>query len=105
MPHSGQCLWPWNTRDRQRGHALSSSAALQYSQCLWVATPGVYPLTTGLPGQTVTLYDDDTGTNFIATRGQVEILTVTALELTGRIAVAYDADNYVNGNFTIAHCP
>ena len=69
------------------------------------ATPGVYPLTTGLPGQTVTLYDDDSGTNYIATRGQVEILTVTTLEVTGRIAVAYDADNYVNGNFTIAHCP
>ncbi len=70
-----------------------------------MAAPGLYPLSTGLGGQTVTLYDDDSSTNYVATRGQVEVLTVTALELTGRIAVAYDADTYVNGNFTIAHCP
>ena len=39
-PHSGQCLWPWNTRDRQRGHALSSSSELQCSHALaFGATP------------------------------------------------------------------
>ena len=89
----------------QTGCAIFIASGSSVFFGLPAATPGVYPLTISEPIQIVTLFDDATAVNYIATRGQIELLTVTALEVTGRIVVAYDDDTYVNGNFTIAHCP
>ncbi|MBL7840746.1 MAG: hypothetical protein JNJ75_11430 [Cyclobacteriaceae bacterium] len=73
---------------------------------------GLYKLSFDLgsfDGQVVTLYDDDDGgpdpINVIATKGAIEILTITDTEVTGRIDARADKDNFVNGNFTVSFCP
>src|SRR6185295_18529937 len=39
-PHAGHNLWPWSTCDRQRGHALTSNAALHRAHMVALgATP------------------------------------------------------------------
>jgi hypothetical protein len=52
--------------------------------------------------QTVTLYNEATGVSHIATKGAVEILTITDTEITGRIDARSEAGTYINGNFTVA---
>ncbi len=53
--------------------------------------------------QNITLYDGQT--NNIAVQGAIEILSInTSGNVTGRIDARADADNYVNGNFTIKYC-
>lgn len=70
---------------------------------------GVYHLSFDLgsfDGQVVTLLDDvDIPFNTIATKGAIEILTITDTEVTGRIDARADGDNYVNGNFRVSFCP
>ena len=62
---------------------------------------GLYEL--GSP-HTVTLFESDTYMNYIATDGAVEILTIDSTAVTGRMDVAYDSDNHMNGNFTLTFC-
>ncbi|MBL7833825.1 MAG: hypothetical protein JNK18_07720 [Cyclobacteriaceae bacterium] len=69
---------------------------------------GLYKLSFNLgsfSGQTVTLFDTETVLNTIATKGAIEILTITDTEVTGRIDARADKDNFVNGNFTVSFCP
>lgn len=69
---------------------------------------GVYKLNFDLgsfSGQVVNLFDTETTLNTFATKGAIEILTVTDTEVTGRIDARADKDNYVNGNFTVSFCP
>ena len=53
---------------------------------------------------TVTLYATEGSLNTVATKGAVEVLSLTDSTLTGRMDVYADGDNYVNGNFTIQIC-
>lgn len=72
------------------------------------AKVGVYQLSFDLSsfdGQTVTLYNPDGSVNNIATLGAVEILTITETQVTGRMDARMDAENSVNGNFTVEFCP
>lgn len=68
---------------------------------------GLYKLSFNLgsfSGQTVTLFDQQTVLNTIATTGAIEILTITDTEVTGRVDARADKDNFVNGNFTVSFC-
>lgn len=69
---------------------------------------GVFPLKfsfTDLEGsQTVTLFDDETSMNNIATSGAIEILSISSTSVTGRIDATSDDDNTINGNFTVSFC-
>lgn len=68
---------------------------------------GLYKLSFDLgsfSGQTVTLFDQQTVLNTIATTGAIEILTITDTEVTGRVDARADKDNFVNGNFTVSFC-
>jgi hypothetical protein len=56
-------------------------------------------------GQTVTLFQDEGTLNVIATKGAVEILSVTETEVTGRLDARADSDSFINGNFTVQRCP
>ncbi|WP_420318725.1 hypothetical protein [Ekhidna sp.] len=69
---------------------------------------GLYELFINLntfEGQTVTLYNPEGQVHNIATFGAVEILTITDTQLTGRMDARMDAENSVNGNFTLVFCP
>jgi hypothetical protein len=71
---------------------------------------GVYKLKFDLSGnsddsQTATLFDEDDFGNFIATEGAIEIISITATEVIGRIDARCDGESYVNGNFTVSFCP
>lgn len=75
------------------------------------AEVGLYELSFDLnsfSGQTVTLLNPNgeggIPQNNIATFGAVEILTITETELTGRMDARMDAENAVNGNFTVEFC-
>jgi hypothetical protein len=59
----------------------------------------------GTDNQTATLFDTEETLNVIATEGAIEILTITTAEVTGRLDVRSDANNYINGNFTVTLCP
>jgi hypothetical protein len=52
--------------------------------------------------QTITLYNETAGVSHIATKGAVEILTITDTEITGRIDARSEAGTYINGNFTVS---
>lgn len=72
---------------------------------------GLYELSFNLEsfsGQTVTLLNPNgeggVPQNNIASIGAVEILTISETELTGRMDATLDAENTVNGNFTIIFC-
>lgn len=54
---------------------------------------------------TVTLFKKDGFENFIASEGAVEILAISASEVSGRLDARYDDNSYVNGNFTVSICP
>lgn len=70
---------------------------------------GLYKLKFSLSGgsdlRTATLFDSEETLNIIATEGAIEILTITASEVTGRLDVRSDDNNYINGNFTVSLCP
>lgn len=75
------------------------------------AEVGLYELSFDLnsfDGQTVTLLNPNgeggIPQNNIATLGAVEVLTITETELTGRMDARMDAENSVNGNFTVQFC-
>lgn len=55
-------------------------------------------------GQTATIFDEEEFMNYIATKGAIEILSITDTEVQGRIDARNDGENYVNGNFTISIC-
>lgn len=68
---------------------------------------GVYNLSFNLndfSGRTATIFHESTSMNSIASDGKIEILTVTETEITGRMAIQANADNYANGNFTLTLC-
>ena len=54
--------------------------------------------------QTITLYDANTSLNDVSTTGAIEILTISATEVTGRIDARVDGNNFINGNFTATIC-
>lgn len=69
---------------------------------------GVYELSFDLAsfnGQVVTLFDAEQTLNTIATKGAIEILSISETTVTGRIDARADGDNYVNGNFIVSFCP
>lgn len=57
-------------------------------------------------GQTITLFDPEGNQNIIATAGAIEILTITATEITGKMDARYEGDggDGVNGNFSVTFC-
>jgi hypothetical protein len=55
-------------------------------------------------GVSLTMYCTDNHTNYIATSGAIEILSISQTEITGRIDAYNDDFNYVNGNFTVPVC-
>ncbi|MEP0984143.1 hypothetical protein [Ekhidna sp.] len=68
---------------------------------------GLYELSFDLnsfSGQTITLFNPEGSVNNIATIGAVEILSITDTQLTGRMDARMDAENSVNGNFTVVFC-
>ena len=74
-------------------------------------TVGLYELFIDLDafeGQTVTLVnpngEDGIPQNNIATIGAVEILSVSDTEVKGRMDATLDAQNTVNGNFSLSSC-
>jgi hypothetical protein len=71
------------------------------------AVVALYKLSPGLTGNnyTVTLYEKATGFNVIVGTGAVEILSITATEVTGRIDAQADDKSFVNGNFKVTICP
>jgi hypothetical protein len=72
------------------------------------AKVGLYTLSFNLQGgssYTATLFQKSTTTNIIASEGAIEILTITATEVTGRMDARSDDKNFVNGNFRVAVCP
>ena len=69
---------------------------------------GLYKLSFDFNGgesQTVTLWDDSKSLNIICGDGAVQILSITANEVSGRIDARSDKDSHVNGNFTLNICP
>ena len=66
---------------------------------------GLYKLQMGANSQTATLFDEDDFLNVIAVDGAIEILTITTTEVTGRLDVRSDSNNFINGNFTVTLCP
>lgn len=71
-------------------------------------TVGLYKLSfdlTSFDGQVVTLFDDEQTLNTIATKGAIEIISISETTVTGRIDARADGDNYVNGNFAVSFCP
>jgi hypothetical protein len=54
--------------------------------------------------RTVTLFDSEETMNVIATKGAVEITSITDTEITGRIDARGDDVNFVNGNFSVPLC-
>lgn len=69
---------------------------------------GVYKLKFDLNSmensQTVTLFEDEEFMNSIATEGAVEITAITETTISGKIDATVDAENNVNGNFTVNIC-
>jgi hypothetical protein len=59
----------------------------------------------GAVNQTATLFDEEETLNVICSEGAIEILMITDTEVTGRLDIRSDKDNYINGNFTVALCP
>ena len=72
------------------------------------AEVGLYKLHLSLnnifDGQTVTLFDDETGMNNISSEGAVEIISISEDEVIGRMDARFDKQNFINGNFTIPIC-
>ncbi len=52
--------------------------------------------------QTVTIYDGEW--NNIVTAGAIDIESIGDDEISGSIDATFDANNYVNGNFTVTRC-
>jgi hypothetical protein len=65
---------------------------------------GLKELSSSTEGQTITMYDPEGSLNTISSEGAVELLTITATQVTGRIDAQFDDDNFVNGNFTVLLC-
>ena len=69
---------------------------------------GVYKLKFDLnnpeASQTITLFEDEEVMNSIATEGAIEITAITESSISGRIDAKVDAENNVNGNFTVNIC-
>lgn len=75
---------------------------------------GNIPLTVGIhelnlnaslfSGYTFTIYDTVDNINYIATKGAVEVLTISETEITGQMDIRYDNENFVNGKFSIERC-
>ncbi len=68
---------------------------------------GLYELSLDLSsfsGRTVTILDPSDFTNYIATIGAVEILTITDTEVTGRMDAQVEPGKGINGNFSASFC-
>jgi len=65
-------------------------------------TPGSYPMSLSL---NATFVIEATTENLIATKGVIEVDSVTATQIVGGAHIEYDAENTVNGRFTINVCP
>ncbi len=69
---------------------------------------GVYKLKFDLnnleASQTITLFEDEGVMNSIAAEGVIEITAITETTISGRIDAKVDAENNVNGNFTVNIC-
>jgi hypothetical protein len=65
-------------------------------------TPGTYELSFSL---NATFYVSSSSSNLVATRGTLQIDSVTATTIGGGMRIAYNGDNSVEGQFTAAICP
>ena len=70
---------------------------------------GIYQLNfdlSGGTGQTVTIFQESTVMNNIATDGAVEITEIDRVNgvIKGKIDARFDSVNYINGNFEVAFC-
>ncbi len=54
--------------------------------------------------QTVTFFVPEGTINIVASKGAVEILSISETEVTGRMDVRHDNETGVNGNFTLTVC-
>jgi hypothetical protein len=81
----------------------SQTFASEYLVIFTTTAVGTYDLSlTGDDVQTVTFAENNE--NFIITEGQLQIETLTASELTGRMHVNYSGDIELNGNFSVQTC-
>ncbi len=68
------------------------------------AQVGVYEISSS---QTATIYDGSSN-KIVTSGGAIEITsidTMTNNEVTGKVDLDFDGNNYVNGNFTVDYCP
>jgi hypothetical protein len=65
-------------------------------------TPGNYPLSLML---NATFYNASTSDNLVATRGRIQIDSVTSTTITGGANFTYNADNTIDGLFQVTICP
>ena len=54
--------------------------------------------------RTVTLFEDGTTTNHIASEGAVEITSISETQLSGKIDARVNKENSVNGKFSVSIC-
>jgi hypothetical protein len=68
-------------------------------------TPGRYPL--GLSRTATFVIEAGTGSteNLGATRGVIEVDSVTATEIQGGVHIEFDSENVISGHFTATVCP
>lgn len=52
----------------------------------------------------VNLFEEETTMNHLASRGAIEILSITESQVTGRIDATVDDANLINGSFTVSIC-
>jgi len=67
-------------------------------------TPGRYPMSLSL-NATFVIEGDTMTDNLIATKGVIEVDSVTATQIVGGAHIEYDSANVVNGRFTVTVCP
>ena len=129
LPISNQTLsgkiggQPWSFVTGQTDSFLSDASqyfstlyASAFTACQSFATPSdvnyllvELPTAVGSYGLSIsrnaTLYDASTSYNWVATRGRIQIDSITATTITGGANITYNADNAVDGQFQVSICP
>jgi len=114
---------PWSFMTGQTDSFLSDATKYfttlypsAFTACQTFAAPGNdnyilidLPASVGSYGlslsQNATLYDASTSYNWVATRGRIQIDSITETTITGGVTITYNADNAVDGQFQASICP
>jgi hypothetical protein len=69
---------------------------------------GIYPLKGNLSdlenSMFINMFEEETTMNHLASKGAIEILSITESTVTGRVDAKVDEANTINGNFTVNVC-